>query len=206
MPSLHVSPVDEPAGWLVVPEAVDPVLEWAMAQPGVRLAPGFGGWFVPASSEDVLWRAVVHVTGEAALCRACLRGGAAACEAWGRIVAERFRDLLDPAWRAREQASRYRAAEALARALSEEETREQEAVFEDRSVGSRRVRPAPQPRRPADSPQRRAARVLGIDWPASRSDVVAAFRRAALRSHPDVGGSNAAMVEVVRARAVLLGA
>ncbi len=49
-----------------------------------------------------------------------------------------------------------------------------------------------------------AARVLGLSWPCDAPAVQTAFRRAALRAHPDVGGNDAAMRAVIAARAVLL--
>lgn len=51
-----------------------------------------------------------------------------------------------------------------------------------------------------------AARVLGVPADASSERVVAAFRRRAKSVHPDQGGSQEAMYELVQARSVLLGA
>lgn len=51
-----------------------------------------------------------------------------------------------------------------------------------------------------------AARVLGVPADAPSERVVAAFRRRAKSVHPDQGGSQEAMYELVQARSVLLGA
>ncbi len=50
-----------------------------------------------------------------------------------------------------------------------------------------------------------AAAVLGLEWPVERDEIVRAFRRTALRCHPDCGGTDAAMLEALAARDVLLG-
>ena len=52
---------------------------------------------------------------------------------------------------------------------------------------------------------RRVARaVLGVAAGSSRQDVVRAYRRAAARNHPDVGGDEVAFRRVVAARDALL--
>lgn len=48
-----------------------------------------------------------------------------------------------------------------------------------------------------------AAAVLGVKWPCSKEEVLVAFRKAALKAHPDRGGSDVAMARVNRAREVL---
>jgi curved DNA-binding protein CbpA len=48
--------------------------------------------------------------------------------------------------------------------------------------------------------------LLGLTLPASAGRVDAAFKRAALRNHPDRGGSDEMMAKLNRARAVLRGA
>ncbi len=50
-----------------------------------------------------------------------------------------------------------------------------------------------------------AANVLGVSENASEQDVKAAYRKAALKAHPDAGGSDAAMQKVNEANAVLIG-
>lgn len=63
------------------------------------------------------------------------------------------------------------------------------------------------PHRPVErrTPAGVAASILGVEWPASREQVIAAFRRAALRAHSDMGGSDEEMRKVLIARDVLLG-
>ena len=51
-----------------------------------------------------------------------------------------------------------------------------------------------------------AAHTLGVTWPCTKDQVTDAFRAAALRCHPDRGGSNEAMVAVTKARDTLLAA
>lgn len=48
-----------------------------------------------------------------------------------------------------------------------------------------------------------AARVLGLRWPCTSEEVVAAYRRAAFQSHPDRGGSEVTMARINAARSVL---
>lgn len=53
-------------------------------------------------------------------------------------------------------------------------------------------------------PPRDAWEILGVRRGASRAEIEKAFRAAAVRNHPDRGGSNAAMAEVNAARESLL--
>ncbi len=52
--------------------------------------------------------------------------------------------------------------------------------------------------------RQQAAQILGVGDNASEQDVVRAYKRAAARNHPDVGGSDAKMVEINEAKSVLL--
>lgn len=49
-----------------------------------------------------------------------------------------------------------------------------------------------------------AASVLGVKWPCSRADVLAAYKRKAFETHPDRGGTDAAFIAAGRARDELL--
>lgn len=48
-----------------------------------------------------------------------------------------------------------------------------------------------------------AAKTIGVSWPVSPEDLEKAFKRAAMKAHPDRGGSDAAMRVVLTAREVL---
>lgn len=48
-----------------------------------------------------------------------------------------------------------------------------------------------------------AAKVLGIGWPVTQEELEKAFKRAAMRAHPDHGGNDALMRTVLMAREVL---
>lgn len=54
--------------------------------------------------------------------------------------------------------------------------------------------------RPTEMTREEAAAILGISWPCTPADVTTAFRRAAFRTHPDKGGSDAEMRKILRAR------
>ncbi len=74
--------------------------------------------------------------------------------------------------------------------------------------------PAPRPERPPDAPVPAPPRgsktwalgVLGLSSGATEADVKRAFRGAALRTHPDRGGDDAAFIEARRAFDVALAA
>lgn len=51
-----------------------------------------------------------------------------------------------------------------------------------------------------------AAKTLGVTWPASKEEIKKAFKKAALRSHPDMGGSDQAFIQVKQARDTLIAA
>lgn len=51
-----------------------------------------------------------------------------------------------------------------------------------------------------------AAKTLGVTWPASKEEIKKAFKRAALKSHPDMGGSDQAFIQVKQARDLLVAA
>lgn len=58
---------------------------------------------------------------------------------------------------------------------------------------------------PAESgPLREAAARLGLRWPWTHDQVVQAFRKQALRLHPDTGGTDTAMVRLLQDRDRLL--
>ena len=48
-----------------------------------------------------------------------------------------------------------------------------------------------------------AAKVLGVGWPLTQEELEKAFKRAAMRAHPDHGGNDALMRTVLTAREVL---
>lgn len=70
-----------------------------------------------------------------------------------------------------------------------------------------REQPRPSvPKKPEPTREERlssAARTLGITWPASKEQVKKAFAKAAMKTHPDLGGSDAAFIAVKQARDVL---
>jgi hypothetical protein len=75
-----------------------------------------------------------------------------------------------------------------------------DAMWQDR-YGSRPGF-APPPR--MQMPLSEAARLLGVPANYTRDDIIAAFRRAAKRAHPDVGGSAELFRKLVEARDRLL--
>lgn len=194
--------LDGREAWLVVPGAQDRILSWAIGQiAGVRQLPSFGGWLVPLEGENLLFSAIAASCGTGTICQECLHGGP--CDDWIRIVSRRFETAKQnalaiarttgPGWRA----PGYHPVEDRRRASAYEETRAYE--------------PPPRPRRKRPDPvilreskEQLAAKVLGLTWPATKSDVTKAFRKAAMKSHPDLGGTDAAMREVNAARETLL--
>lgn len=64
-----------------------------------------------------------------------------------------------------------------------------------RAGGASRQAP-PSGRTPAVGSPAAAAHVLGLRWPCSADEAKAAFRRGALKAHPDRGGSDAAFVRL----------
>lgn len=48
------------------------------------------------------------------------------------------------------------------------------------------------------------ASILGLSWPATVTEIESAFRKKALMTHPDQGGTDEAMHELVQARKALL--
>jgi len=69
-------------------------------------------------------------------------------------------------------------------------------------------RPPPSPRSNPNGgmSQADAAKLLGLTLPTTNDQVDVAFKQAAMRNHPDRGGSNEAMAKIIQARAVLRGA
>lgn len=51
-----------------------------------------------------------------------------------------------------------------------------------------------------------AARLLGLSWPCAKDAIAPAFKKAALRAHPDRGGSDEAMAKINAARETLVAA
>ncbi len=49
-----------------------------------------------------------------------------------------------------------------------------------------------------------AARQLAISWPATKDEVKKAFRKAALKAHPDLGGNDQAFIAATKARDTLM--
>lgn len=201
---LHVARVaglDGAGAWLVVPAVDEPVLRWAMARQGaaVRELPGLRGWLVPLAAEGVLWGVVAATCGPAAVCAACLHD-VGVCDGWEAVLRRRFE------------------AAAAATALPPPRAGEPAATAwdprPDRRWSRARPEPPPPPRPPPRSPPPTPpdpaaalgahAAALGIAWPATRADVARAFRRAALRCHPDLGGTDVGMRVVLAAREALL--
>lgn len=59
-------------------------------------------------------------------------------------------------------------------------------------------------KRAMDESVTRMASLLGLTWPATAAEIEIAFRKKALVTHPDQGGTDQAMDELVQARRVLL--
>lgn len=56
------------------------------------------------------------------------------------------------------------------------------------------------------TPEQRAAALLGVEWPCTEERLTIAFREAALKAHPDHGGSDEVMKRVIEARRLLTAA
>jgi hypothetical protein len=98
----------------------------------------------------------------------------------------------------RERARQYRY---------ERERYERERFYQSPPRSRSRPQPPPAPPPPTREERiRAAAKVLGVSWPATREQVTKAFRKAVLKSHPDLGGTDAAVKEVIKARDELLAA
>lgn len=73
----------------------DPLFAWAMGQIHpqyqVKQLSTFGGWLVPARSENLLWGAIAQTHGTTIICPQCFHE-ALPCEAWINIVTKRFED------------------------------------------------------------------------------------------------------------------
>lgn len=153
----------------------------------IRTLGGFRGWLVPNDLEDVLWAAVHNVGYQNEICEQCLHD-AMPCDDWIRVVTERFE-------RARRQIASFR-----------DEPRGWSAP------GYERVEPKEKPKKPSkeelkrkkEDAKKKAAKTLEVEWPCEREAITRAFRKAAMKAHPDLGGTDAAMRDVLEARDVLL--
>lgn len=201
-PRFHVVHLGEAGGWLVAADDDDAAFRYALERPPVRRAMGAGVWHVPPSGEAVLLRALGFAVRPDEVCPTCLREDAP-CAAWEALLDGWFAALEESARQATRAAAAYREAVETARRISAEERAQRGPWRSVPRSGYDDVEDIPPPRR-SDTDLRDAARLLGISWPATRDEIIKAFRRAALRHHPDVGGSDAAMVAVVEARRVLL--
>lgn len=223
---------DGTGAWLVVPgceiddnhfRVFGAALNGTPAPAPVRWLPIFGGWLVPSASENVLWSVIAATWGDGIVCRQCLYSEQP-CDAWMRDVSTRF----ESAHQRQMQDFAYRQDQGRRLAYLPNPTGYQTQM--PRQDWSQR-RPSyrephrdppqwsPPPRQPPPPPPRSrhprrppaesggaaaAARVLGISWPATRAEVVKAFRAAAVRVHPDLGGTDEAMRAVIEARDTLL--
>lgn len=174
-------------------------------------------WFVDGSRRIVLREVLNQTFGADAFCPACAAGDE--CAFWrsveSRLRAQGFREVMvdeDARERARQQEAET-AAEALRRERerqrAEDRARraEQEREQYERAARERAQQQSPEaqgPKLPATRLE--AAIVLGL--PVGQLDDHAATKRAfaaaALRAHPDQGGSDAAMRAVLRARELLM--
>jgi hypothetical protein len=185
---LHFHPL---AGRILVGPASDAAFRaWVTGQVPSQYRthhPHLDAWELDRAFEDLLLRIAERVHGREAVCAACW--GGAPCDAWVAGVAERFERARQSnprawaeAWRARD---RHRAPEPDT--PGRDEPRRQE-------------RPSAADR---DRRGRAAASELGVAWPCTRAAVARAFVAAALRAHPDHGGTDDAMRRLLEARAEL---
>lgn len=231
---LHVAKIiglDGQGAWLVVPGAEDRILRAAMMSTGepIRYLPTFRGWLVPSSSEWVLWSAVKHTCGEGAVCRTCIASDVP-CDAWVALVERRFADAIEeqqgrglvylpqtqrhqqaytPVWPEQDWDQGPTAGRRSRRQQRPQPQWPWDEAPPRQQRGGSTYRAPPPPPAPPPAPTREerlaaAAKVLGVAWPAGKADVARAFRAAALRVHPDLGGTNEKMREVIEARDVLL--
>ncbi len=142
----------------------------------------YNGWILDARFANQAWDLASRCFGLRALCQDCLQDD---CERVGWILE-----------------TRERRAQELVQEFYGESNRHRRPMPAPSTSIELEIRPSVQQPAPL---KESAARALGLDWPAERDDIVRAFRRAALRYHPDVGGSEAQMLEILSAREVLLG-
>ena len=199
----------------------------------IRWLPTFGGWLVPGASEWVLWSVIAATWGDGIVCQQCLHGDMP-CDAWIHLVEKRFDEAAkqhaqalvyqgaaqtlpwlqaqppqDPRYQPWPGIDPYPPMPPPSR-----ETRGQWQPRYEPEVPpprAQRQHQRPPPPRPAGPPpptreQRieAAAKTLGLVWPASRAQITKSFRIAALKAHPDLGGTDASMRAVIEARDVLL--
>lgn len=212
---LHIARIaglDGAGAWLVVPGVDDYLFTCALesgsrSHAPIRRLSTLGGWLVPDASEAALWEAIAATHGPAMVCEPCLNGDVP-CEAWARLVTRHF----EAAAMAEEAHRRAVAASyALPTSAPWYETPPRTRVrttWEQPTERPRRAPPAPPPPAPPSREVRLAgaARLLGVRLPASRADVVRAFRRVVMKAHPDLGGSSQMFIDVIKARDELLGA
>jgi hypothetical protein len=231
----RVPGLDGRGAWLVVPGIEDYLFAYAIttayAPEPIRALGASRGWLVPLASEAALWGAIAATHGHGMVCMECLHGDVP-CEAWVHLVTRRFeaarladearRRALDETYALPHRGwstgpdhdpfARDRFAPSSRSRTNR--TRERPTSYDPFPPPHRARRAAPPPPRPPPVPPpvsredriADAARLIGVAWPASRSEILKAFRGAALRAHPDTGGSDAAMREVLEARTTLLAA
>jgi hypothetical protein len=198
----------------------------------IRWLPTFGGWLVPLASEHVLWSVIAATYGDGIVCRQCLFGDMP-CDAWIHLVEKRFDEAAKQHKRGLAQQSQQLVwlqpqqqpqqygyqpwvpvypnyPRPQAQPARETRNRWQSPPFEPQPPPRAQRQQQPPPPPPAPPPLTReqrieaAVRVLGLTWPTTRAQVTKAFRIAALKAHPDLGGTDAAMRAVIEARDVLL--
>jgi hypothetical protein len=147
-----------------------------------------GAWEIDAEYEGPLERCIEEGFGAGKLCAKCVTEE---CDDVDRILAEKA-------------ATAARLSENILRGISRWEAQRQRWQRPSRSkeLGEYLGRPMEEIR--ASARASHAARILGLTLPTTRAHIAVAFRIAALASHPDRGGTDAGMREVIGAREELM--
>lgn len=173
-----------------------------------------GGWLVEPARVQACIDALQRVGYW--FCTDC--AGSAPCEDWVQALGERWRRMEEERVQREEESARWRAMREAER--EEERRRERDyrneraraaasgdfwnAWREEEPMPSNRTKPRSGARGGPDPAVAAAAKHLDVKLPLKRPDLVRAFRKAALRDHPDTGGSDAAMQATLKARETLL--
>lgn len=219
MPLIHLRPVFNQFGepcWLLptkADSAISKAVRESLLLSNIRWIDAARCWEVDHDSESELCDAVEAATKDAdCWCPKCTEG--IPCPVWGRMFAKATgldyidREPDDVEWPFDDEPAPSASSGRVPPIFSAAEVEEAAANafrffrdFFDRAMGggmggSGPVGSMPRP----EMTTAEAMVVLTLTWPCTKEQLVTAFRREALKAHPDRGGSEAAIKKVVLAR------
>jgi len=223
---LHVAALSDAAGnagWVILPSRPHPLFAKFLAQAVppqfLRPLPHLEGWWVDGRATIQMVSAIHGTTYPHDLCQFCV-AEAGPCDHACLIATSRgqaYEKAVAQWVLAQEQKDRteqeardrwaYSQSRPWSRPYSEPNTYGGSYRRLPGSQGSSYRPPPMRPRVSRDEQLRKAAGVLGMQWPASQPEIKKAYRSAILKAHPDMpGGSHERSVEVNNAKDLLVSA